>query len=118
MLGGRVDHEWANLLELADWSKSFAGFLAPTSRGTILITRHGCRIVTVPRRTVSLFSISGNATVSLSGTRWSLQRRRLRPGSHGLSNRTGTELDLTVHAGCAALVLVPSRRRSAGSPAS
>jgi thiamine pyrophosphokinase len=111
LLGGRLDHEWANLLELGSWSRWFAGFLAPTDRGTVLITSRGCRMVTVPKRTFSLFALGSFATVTLAGTRWELQRRRLRPGSHGLSNLTGTDLDLTVHAGSVALVFPPPRRR-------
>jgi thiamine pyrophosphokinase len=111
LLGGRLDHEWANLLELGAVSRNFAGFLAPTRRGTVIITSHGCRTVTVRGRTISLFSLHGSATVTLQGTRWELHRRRLQPGSHGLSNRTGSELDLTVHRGTAALIFPPVRRR-------
>ncbi len=112
-LGGRLDHEWANLFELGRRARSFAGVLAPTDRGTVLVTRHGCRVATVRGRTVSLFALSATATVSLTGTRWELNRRRIRPGSHGLSNLTGTDLDLAVHSGTVALVLMPpSRRRS------
>jgi thiamine pyrophosphokinase len=33
LTGGRVDHEWANLLELAGHARSFAGIIAPTDRG-------------------------------------------------------------------------------------
>jgi thiamine pyrophosphokinase len=111
LTGGRLDHEWANLLELAGHSRSFAGIIAPTDRGTVVVTRHGCTAATVRGRTVSLFALGSSSTVSLTGTRWQLSRRRLRPGSHGLSNITGTELDLTVHTGVVALVLLPPRRR-------
>lgn len=111
LLGGRVDHEWANLLELGWWSRHFAGFLAPTDRGTVLITSKGCAMATVRGRTVSLFALGAQSTVTLKGTRWELNRRRLKPGSHGLSNETGTELDLTVHTGAVAVVFVPSRKK-------
>ena len=116
LLGGRLDHEWANLLECGSAARSFAGLLAPTDRGTVVITRHGCRMVTVRGRTCSLFALEAGATVTLRGTRWELERRRLRPGSHGLSNVSGTELDLTVHQGVVALVFVPppQRRRRRG----
>ena len=121
--GGRLDHEWANLLEVASRARGFAGLIAPTDRGTVVVTRHGFRATTVRGRTCSLFALGSAATVSLAGTRWELERRRLRPGSHGLSNVTGTELDLTVHAGVVALVLLPPRiarggrsRRRAASP--
>ncbi len=111
MAGGRLDHEWANLFELASCSRSFAGIIAPTDRGTVVVTCHGCTAATVRGRTFSLFAMSPSTTVTLVGTEWKLQRRRLRPGSHGLSNITGTELDLTVHTGVVALVLLPPRRR-------
>jgi len=104
LLGGRVDHEWANLFELGQHAHEFAGFLAPTDRGTVLVTAHGCRTTTARERTFSLLALSSTATVSVAGARWELIRRRLRPGSHGLSNVTGAELDLTVHRGAVALV--------------
>ncbi|HKQ63341.1 MAG TPA: thiamine diphosphokinase [Candidatus Polarisedimenticolaceae bacterium] len=118
LLGGRLDHEWANLFELGASARGFAALLAPSRRGTVLITGRGCRAATVPGRVFSLLPLGGPATVTLNGTRWELARRRLRPGSHGLSNRTGTELDLTVHNGIVALVFPPGpvrrRRGSAG----
>jgi thiamine pyrophosphokinase len=106
LLGGRLDHEWANLLELGRHSRKFAGIVAPTDRGTVIVTSHGCTAATVRDRTFSLFSLSASSVVSLAGAKWELQRRRLRPGSHGLSNVTGTEVDLTVHSGTVALVLL------------
>jgi len=112
LLGGRVDHEWSNLFELGGHARHFAGFVAPTERGLVIVTGHGCRMTTAQRRTVSLFALGAAATVSLGGTRWELARRRLRPGSHGLSNLTGAHLDLTVHTGTVALVLLPARRIS------
>ena len=111
LLGGRLDHEWANLQELGSRSASFAGILAPTRRGTVLVTRRGCRARTVAGRTFSLLVLGGSATVTLRGARWRLDRKQLRPGSLGLSNVTGPRLDLTVHRGAVALVLPPSTPR-------
>jgi thiamine pyrophosphokinase len=113
LTGGRVDHEWANLMELGNGSRGFAGIVAPSNRGTVLVTRHGCRAATVRGRTFSLFSLSAASTVTLRGPQWELNRDRLKPGSRGLSNRTGTELDLLVHTGVVALVLLPASRRGA-----
>ena len=113
LAGGRLDHEWANLFELAGRARFFAGLIAPTDRGTVVVTSHGCKAATVSGRTFSLFSLNAGSTVSLAGTRWELTRRRLRPGSHGLSNVTGTELDLTVHTGVVALILLPPSRARA-----
>jgi thiamine pyrophosphokinase len=115
LVGGRLDQEWGNLFELGRHARHFAGILAPTDRGTVLVTSHGCTAATVRGRTVSLFSLTSTSVVTLSGTRWELQRRRLEPGTHGLSNVTGTRLDLTVHSGTVALVLVPARRSGRGS---
>ena len=111
LLGGRLDHEWANLLEFGQWSKHFAGIVAPTARGTVVITSSGCKAVTVPRRTLSVFALNRTSTVTLTGAQWELQRRRLRPGSHGLSNVSGKDLDLTVHAGTVALIFLPPAKR-------
>jgi thiamine pyrophosphokinase len=111
LLGGRLDHEWANLFELGRTARHFAGILAPTDRGAVLITSHGCRAVTVRNRTVSLLPLCGGATVSLLGTRWNLRRKRVAPGSLGLSNVTGTSLHLVVHRGAVALVFPPAPRR-------
>jgi thiamine pyrophosphokinase len=111
--GGRLDHEWGNLMEVAACSRWFAGVIAPTDRGTVVVTSHGCKAATIRGRTFSLFALNAASTVTLLGTQWELQRRRLRPGSHGLSNITGTELDLTVHSGVVALVLLPPARARA-----
>jgi len=113
LTGGRLDHEWANLLELAGRSRAFAGIIAPTARGMVVVTSHGCKAATVRGRTFSLFALGSASTISLAGTRWELSRRRLKPGSHGLSNTTGTELDLTVHTGVVAMVMLPPPRRRA-----
>src|SRR5262245_24369010 len=72
LAGGRLDHEWANLFELAAHARGFASMIAPTSRGTVIVTRHGCRTATVQGRLVSLFSIGRPAVVTLRGTRWEL----------------------------------------------
>ncbi len=104
LIGGRLDHEWANLLEMGRRSRHFAGIFAPTERGYVLVTSRGCRAATVRGRVFSLLALGGRATVSLRGARWTLRREVLWPGSLGLSNLTGTSLDLSVHRGVVALV--------------
>lgn len=111
LLGGRLDHEWSNLFELRNWSRYFDGIIAPAERGTVIVTSRGCRVTTVRSRTFSLFSLSATASVTLRGSKYELRKRRIRPGSLGLSNVTGTELDLTVHSGVAALVFLPPAKR-------
>lgn len=118
LVGGRLDHEWANVLEASSATRHFAALLAPSDRGLVVLTRRGCRAVTVPNRTVSLFSPCGRSTVSLRGTRWTLRRRRVGPGSLGLSNLTGKGLHLTVHDGSVILVFPPHPPPAPGSGAS
>lgn len=104
LLGGRLDHEWANVRELGAAAKRFAGLLAPTSRGLLAVSAHGVRVAIPAGRIVSVFALGGPARVSLSGTRWTLSRRRVPPGSLGLSNVTEGDVALDVHAGVAGLV--------------
>lgn len=117
LVGGRLDHEWANMLEATAATRYFAALLAPTDRGLVVLTRRGCRAITVPNRTVSLFSPCGRSTITLRGTRWTLQRRRVGPGSLGLSNVTGKGLHLTVHDGSVILVFPPHALTGPGSDA-
>jgi thiamine pyrophosphokinase len=104
MLGGRLDHEWANLLEVAAAARGLTGILAPSSRGLVVVTATGVRTRTVPGRLVSLFALGRGTRVSLRGTAYALAKRRLAPGSLGLSNVTGETLVLDVHEGVAVLV--------------
>jgi thiamine pyrophosphokinase len=104
LLGGRLDHEWANLLEAGAAAPGFLGILAPSSRGLVVVTAHALRARTVPERLVSVFALGRGARVSLRGCAWPLSRKWLAPGSLGLSNVTGKRLALDVHDGVAAVV--------------
>ena len=104
LLGGRLDHEWANVQEVGEAARHFTGILAPSSRGLVVVTARGLAARTRAKQLVSVFALRRRATVSLRGTRWTLKRRRLDPGSLGLSNLTGTSLSLDVHAGVVAVV--------------
>ena len=104
LLGGRLDHEWANLLEVGAAARGFLGILAPSSRGLVVVTAGGVRARTVAGRLVSVFALGRGVRVSLRGTAWTLSKRRLAPGSLGLSNVTGDELAMDVHEGVAVLV--------------
>jgi len=104
LLGGRLDHEWANLLEAGAAAHGFLGILAPSPRGLVVVTAGGVRARTVAGRLVSVFALGHAARVSLRGTAWTLSKRRLVPGSLGLSNVTGRELAMDVHDGVAMLV--------------
>jgi thiamine pyrophosphokinase len=104
LLGGRLDHEWANLFEVGAKAHGFAGLLAPSSRGLVVVTAWGLRAITAARHVVSVFALGRGARVSLRGTLWTLSKRRISPGSLGLSNVTGERLALDVHEGVAVLV--------------
>jgi thiamine pyrophosphokinase len=104
LLGGRLDHEWANLLELGAAASRFRGFLAPTARGLIAVTSTGARAGAASGRIVSVFALGGSARVSLTGTRWTLRQREITPGSLGLSNLSRGNVALTVHDGVAGLL--------------
>jgi thiamine pyrophosphokinase len=106
LTGGRIDHAWANLFEIGRRANRFAGIVAPAPQATVVVTAEGCRIERAAGQTFSLFALSGSATVTLRGARWSLQRRQLAPGSHGLSNEARSRLELQVHRGTVALLLL------------
>jgi thiamine pyrophosphokinase len=104
LLGGRIDHEWANLLEVGKRARSFAAIVARAERATLIITAQGCR-VKLPRGAIfSLLALTGSACVTLAGARWTLRRERLTPGSRGLSNVAAGHVALAVHAGTVALL--------------
>jgi thiamine pyrophosphokinase len=103
-LGGRLDHEWANLLEAAAHARAFDGILAPSKRGLVAVTSQGLRVETRPRRPVSVFAMGRSARISLRGASWVLSRKQLPSGSLGLSNVTGKTLALDVHQGVVAVV--------------
>jgi len=104
LTGGRVDHEWINLHELAAHAKSFAGILAPTSRGWVVVTAGAVSIETRPGKPFSLLALSGRARVRLTGARWSLDDEWIAPGSRGLSNLTRRALRLKVLSGVACVI--------------
>jgi len=104
LTGGRLDHEWANLHELAARSRYFAGIAAPTPRGWVVLTSRGATIETRPGATFSLLAVGGRARVDLRGAEWTLRDSGLKPGSRGLSNVSGKRLTLAVSSGTACLV--------------
>ncbi|NIR60058.1 MAG: hypothetical protein GWO02_11320, partial [Gammaproteobacteria bacterium] len=89
LTGGRLDHEWVNLHELAAHARDFDGLLAPTRRGWVAVTARGATAETKPGHPFSLIALAGRARVHLNGARWSLDGAWLAPGSRGLSNRSG-----------------------------
>jgi thiamine pyrophosphokinase len=104
LIGGRLDHEWANVLEAGACAPQLTAVLAPSARGFVVITARGVRVATRTGALVSLFALRRTARVTLTGTAWTLAKRIVRPGSLGLSNTARGPVRLTVHAGVAALV--------------
>ena len=104
LTGGRLDHEWVNLHELAAHAKNFAGLLAPTPRGWVVVTATGVSVDTKPGKPFSLLALAGRARVRLRGAHWDLDDEWISPGSRGLSNRTGRALRLSVRRGVGCVV--------------
>ena len=104
LTGGRLDHEWVNLHELAAHARGFDGLLAPTPRGWVVVTAAGVSIETKQGKPFSLLAMAGRARVSLHGAEWSLEQDWIAPGSRGLSNRTGRSLQLDVRRGVACVI--------------
>lgn len=104
LIGGRLDHEWANVAEIGGAARRFTAILAPTARGLVAVTARGLSARPATGSLVSVFAVHRGATVTLSGTSWTLTRRRLPPGSLGLSNVTEGRLSLRVHSGVVAVV--------------
>ncbi len=104
LTGGRLDHEWVNLHELAAHASDFDGLLAPTPRGWVVVTTHGATVETKPGRPFSVLALAGRARIHLRGAHWDLDGAWLAPGSRGLSNRSGRSLRMRVERGVACLV--------------
>jgi thiamine pyrophosphokinase len=105
LLGGRLDHEWANILELGAAAPKFAGLLAPSRRGLVVVTARGVRARGLGRRVVSVFALGRTARVSLRGTRWH-------------SRKTGARLARPVEPGGRPWSWTSRRRRRARRPRS
>ena len=117
LLGGELEHEWANVLEAADFLGSNAdgplntlvAFSAERQRA-IVVTTKGCRMLDYAKGAkLSVFTpLLGRApapVVSLTGARWSLHRHTLERPSHGLHNEVRLpRVTLNVHSGVAILV--------------
>ncbi len=104
LTGGRLDHEWVNLHEMAAHASGFAGLLAATPRGWVVVTAAGASIETKPGRSFTLLPLAGRARVTLAGARWNLRDEWIGPGSRGLSNETRRSLRIGVTRGVACVI--------------
>jgi len=66
LLGGRLDHEWANVFTAGEAASRFVGILAPTARGTIAVTAFGLRARGVAGRLVSVFALGRRPSLAHS----------------------------------------------------
>jgi thiamine pyrophosphokinase len=106
---GRLDHLLgvATLLASPRWQPATIEWRTPESTTNVVHTTQ--TVATTPSDIISVIPFGGAATVTLSGTKWELQRADLEFGSTlGISNEaTSTEVTLQVHAGTGLLVRTP-----------
>lgn len=99
--GGRPDHALANLLVAS--APRFAGLDVELvlEEGRAWVVRNELTGPLGARQVVSLVPVHGDATVSISGVRWPLERATLPAGTtRGVSNEAcGGPVSVTVHAG-------------------
>lgn len=103
--GGRIDHEWINLLELTDAAERFPGITAVANRGLLFITCGGITIDLTDGTLFSVLPLRGNPRVTIRGARYSLEDEHLTSPSHGLSNLAKGRVELRCSEGCVALVV-------------
>ena len=113
--GGRPDHHLATLQELSLWSERKGArrvrawdelaqyvFLSESAAPSTLELAQG--------RVFSVFSMSEDVRVSLSGASYPLENFRLLPGSRGLSNRVENDLGASIQVQQGRVVVViPSK---------
>lgn len=99
--GGRPDHALANLLVAS--APRFAGLDVELvlEEGRAWVARRELAGQLAAGQVVSLVPVHGDATVSVSGVRWPLERTTLAAGTtRGISNEAcGGRVAVTVHAG-------------------
>lgn len=96
-LGGRLDHALVNLALIERYSAAVDIELVDS--GTARLLGKGKHRFPLPSG--SLFSLLalGEASVTLTGARYPLEKTILKPGSRGLSNRAEGPVAVTVHSG-------------------
>ena len=134
LLGGELDHEWANVLDAVAFvtptpARRPAGkptqpppihtLLAPcrARNRVVAVTRRGVTLGGFPPGTpFSVFATPATAAVTVRGAAWPLRGARLRGASHGLHNRTarGGPTDVAVRGGVAVVVVRAADRSNGG----
>lgn len=108
--GGRTDHMLVAVYSLLEFPDLRPMIVEPALGGWVLDAKHRSAVsVAGAGRVVSVLAGCSGANVSITGTRWELERADLSPfSSHGLSNRiVGAGCLVTCHQG-SCLVLSPS----------
>jgi len=104
---GRLDHTLVALGSLARSADLCPRLVEPRLKGWVLASeRHRSIVVSGPGETFSVIALAAEATVSVSGARWELDRYGLSPlDTKGLSNRVvGAGALVQVHSGVAVVV--------------
>lgn len=97
-MGGGLDHAMVNLAIVAERSPELE--IVVVDQGTASLLGPGdYRLSFAKGARFSLLALAPAARVSLSGARYSLAKRLLRPGSRGLGNHAAGATRLTVHSG-------------------
>jgi thiamine pyrophosphokinase len=111
--GGRPDHALANLLVASSEVFRALEIELALEGGRAWVVRDRLSGVLSTGATVSVVPVHGDATVSVTGVRWPLDREVLPSGStRGISNRaTGEPFALAVHAG-AVLCIAPNHEET------
>ena len=113
--GGRPDHHLATLQELSLWSerKGAGRVRAWDELAQYVFLSEGSspwNLGLPPGRVFSVFSMSEDVRVSLSGASYPLENFRLLPGSRGLSNRVENDLGASIQVQQGRVVVViPSK---------
>lgn len=99
--GGRPDHALANLLVAASGRFASVEIELVLERGRAWVVRERLTGIWPASAVLSVVPVHGDATVSISGVHWPLDRTLLVAGStRGVSNEAaGGPVELTVHAG-------------------
>jgi len=106
--GGRIDHQWINVHELAVAAGRVAGIAAIGFDGLLFVTSGGVEIVLPEGTLFSILALVGEPRVTLRGARYELARERLSCPSHGLSNVSCGRVELECAKGVVALIVPDS----------
>ena len=100
-IGGRLDHTIANIQTLAYAEEHGAHAVLSDGRNTAFFIDKCARVARASGFCLSLFAFGGDAVVSISGTKYDVEKKTLTPSFPlGVSNEiTENEAEIAVHDG-------------------